>query len=113
MNALGVTHDEAGTTPREVDALAWQFVLRESRPHVRNLRRQLSYPETTSVRNAFHLVDSLLSGIPIPKACCAGTELPTARQAGLTKPIVPSSADGPSRPTPSVGHGQSIARHES
>ena len=68
MNALGVTHDEAGTTPREVDALAWQFVLRESRPHVRNLRQQLTYPETTSARNAFHLVNSLLSGVPIPKS---------------------------------------------
>ena len=113
MQAHGNTHAEAGTTPREVDSLAWEALLRECRPYVRALRARLRLPETTSARSAFLRVNDILAGIPIPEGTFC-TNRHTHYSRGGPYRTYHAFTDGrPVPPEPSAGRKLNIVLRES
>ncbi len=67
VGSLGVTYVEIGTTRREIDGLAWAFLLKEGQDRVKDLRDKLRCPNSYEARRAFVLVDNMLGGSPVPR----------------------------------------------
>lgn len=65
VKSFGMTYAEIGTTPREVERLSWQFLLKECSLRVRDLRRKSRHPASMATREAFIIVDNMLEGTPL------------------------------------------------